>query len=201
MKVRHTIVIGLALFVLVAGVLVSQSLARPYTFHGSLIEPPLPAKDFTLRDQHGNLFRLSEQRGYIVLLFFGYTNCPDVCPATLAQYRQIKNALEEKASQVRFVFVTVDPERDTAAQLRKHLERFDATFVGLSGTRQELEKVWQDYGVFVAQNDPENSSGGYLVDHTARTYVIDSKGYLRLTYPFGTQSEVMRQDILHLLRE
>lgn len=200
MKVRYFVLVGIGLFIVVTGLLVSQSLARSYTFQGSLIDPPLPAKDFVLVDQHGQLFRLSEQRGHVVLLYFGYTYCPDVCPATLAQYRQIKIALGDKAEQVRFVFATVDPERDTPEQLRSYLERFDGSFIGLSGPRADLERVWKDYGIYVAKNEAEPSTG-YLVDHSARIYVVDTQGNLRLTYSFGTDSQPIVQDVLVLLRE
>lgn len=199
MRVRYFVLVGIGLFIIVTGLLIGQSLARSHTFQGSLIDPPLPAKDFVLVDQHGQLFRLSEQRGHVVLLYFGYTYCPDVCPATLAQYRQIKIALAGKAEQVRFVFVTVDPERDTPEQIRSYLERFDTSFIGLSGSRADLERVWKDYGIYVARNETE-SSAGYLVDHSARIYVVDTKGDLRLTYSFGTDSQPIVQDVLVLLR-
>jgi protein SCO1/2 len=200
MRVRYFVLVGIGLFLVVAGLLVSQSLARSYTFQGSLIDPPLQAEEIVLVDQHGQVFRLSEQRGHVVLLYFGYTYCPDVCPATLAQYRQIKIALGDKAEQVRFVFITVDPERDTPEQIRSYLERFDASFIGLSGPKADLERVWKDYGIYVRKNETESSTG-YLVDHSARIYLVDPQGNLRLTYSFGTDSQPIVQDVLHLLRE
>ncbi|MEK6574172.1 MAG: SCO family protein, partial [Chloroflexota bacterium] len=124
--------------------------ARPYTFHGSLIDPPVPAVDFTLTDQTGQPFRLSEQAGNVVLLFFGYTSCPDVCPATLTQFKRIRTEMGKEADRVRFVLVTVDPQRDTAERLRQYLTGFDSSFVGLTGTWLDLDQVYRSYGVYQA---------------------------------------------------
>jgi protein SCO1/2 len=189
------VVFGLAL-VLVAWFVQDQS----YTYQGVLIDPPATAADFELVDQHGQPFRLSEQRGSVVLIFFGYTNCPDVCPVTLSEYKRIKENLGEQAGRVRFVFITVDPERDTRERMQFYLENFDPDFIGLSGERQDLEPVWQAYGVYQERKDV-GSAAGYLVDHTARTYLIDAQGNWRLNYPFGMETEKISADIRHLLQE
>jgi protein SCO1 len=175
-----------------------QFIQRPYTFRGSLIDPPVPAADFELTDQNGQIFRLNDQTGKIVLLFFGYTHCPDVCPLTLSHFKQIKTDLGQKADQVRFVFVTVDPERDTADLLRQYLLNFDPEIVGLTDSRQSLESVWKNYGVYQAKQEV-GSASGYLVDHTARTYLIDRQGNWRLTYPFEMGKDDILQDVLYLL--
>ena len=175
-------------------------LASPYTYQGSLIDPPVPAADFQLPDQNGNLFRLSEQKGEVVLIFFGYTHCPDVCPITMSVYRQVKNQLGDKAKDVRFVFITVDPERDTAEVLKQYMANFDPTFIGLTTDRSELEPVWKSYGVYQEQVDSA-SAGGYSVDHSATMYAIDTRGNWRLTYPFGIENSKITEDVLHLLME
>jgi protein SCO1/2 len=189
------IVIGVALM-LVGWQIVQQS----YRYQGSLIENPQPAPDFELTDQRGNSFPLSEQRGRLVLMFFGYTNCPDVCPLTLAEYREIKSQLGEQASQVEFVFITVDPERDTPARMNDYVSSFDPTFVGLSGEMADLEKVWSDYWVYRAKVET-GSASGYAMDHTARMYLVDANGNLRLTYPYGFEVEKIVSDLRHMLRE
>src|SRR5512135_226101 len=104
-----------------------------YRFHGSVIDPPVRAADFSLIDQNGASYRLSDQKGKTVLLFFGYTHCPDECPGTLAQFKQIKQLLGKKADQVEFAMITVDPERDTVGQLRNYVPGFDPSFIGLTG--------------------------------------------------------------------
>ena len=177
-----------------------KAMSAPYAFQGSLIDPPVPAADFTLTDQYNHPFQLSQQRGKVVLIFFGYTNCPDVCPLTLSEFKQVKTQLGEQAGKVEFVFVTVDPERDTQEVLRKHLANFDESFIGLTGSRSELEKVWHDYGVYQAQQDT-GSAGGNAVDHTGTIYAIDEKGNWRLTYSFGMEASKLIDDVQHLVSE
>jgi protein SCO1/2 len=174
--------------------------AQPYAYQGSLIDPPVPAAEIENPDQYGNPFRLSEQRGKVVLLAFGYTNCPDVCPTTLAQFKQIKERLGDRAEQIRFVFVTVDPERDTQERVRLYLDNFDPSFVGLSGDRSDLETIWQDYFVYQAKQDT-GSAAGYVVDHTSRVYAIDKEGNLRMTYPFEAEQGAILDDVRHLIQE
>lgn len=192
---------GLALF---AAVLVALGglgiLLQPYSFRGSLIDPPVLATDFTLVDQHNQPFRLSEQRGNVVVMAFGYTYCPDVCPATLAEFKQIRRLLGRQADQVRFVFITVDPERDTPARLGEYMQAFDSSFLGLSGDMAELERAWQGFGVY-HEKQFLDSAAGYLVDHTARIYVVDVHGNLRLTFSFGTVTQDMFEDIQYLAGE
>lgn len=177
-----------------------QMVNRPYTYRGSLIDPPVEAADFELVDQHKESFRLSEQKGKVVLVFFGYTNCPDVCPVTLSDYIQLKRNLGEDADKVEFVFITVDPERDTPERLAAYISNFDSDFTALSGTRTELEPVWQSYGVYQEKQDV-GSAAGYLVNHTARTYAIDKNGNWRLTYPFEMDRGVILDDVRHLIGE
>lgn len=194
-------IVGLGVVIgLLVMFVVWQVTAQNYTYQGSLIDPPVEAAEFELTDHNGDLFRLSDQRGKVVLIFFGYTHCPDVCPVTLSEFRQIKSKLGDQSEKVEYVFITVDPERDTWESLGAYLENFDPTFIGLSGTREELQQVWQDYGVYQAKQE-SGSSAGYLVDHTARVYAIDINGNWRLTYPFGMEPEKIYQDVRHLIKE
>ena len=186
---------------LVAVLLVGfQFMQRPHTYRGSLIDPPVPAADFELTDQNGQKFRLSDQDGEIILLFFGYSNCPDVCPLTMSEYKQMKEMLGEQADQVRFVFVTVDPERDTQARLSEYVNAFDPEIIGLTGSRTELEPVWKSYGVYQAKQET-GSAAGYTVDHTSRTYLIDQDGNWQLTYPFEMEKEDILSDVRYLLSQ
>lgn len=187
--------------VLVAALLVGFQLSRrPYTYRGSTIDPPVPAADFELSNQHGQKFRLSEQRGEIVLLFFGYSNCPDVCPLTMSNFKSIKEELGDQADKVRFIFVTVDPERDTKERLLEYVKVFDPEIVALTGSRAELEPVWKSYGVYQAKQDT-SSAAGDSVDHTARTYLIDQEGNWRLTYPFEMEKADIISDVRHLINK
>jgi protein SCO1/2 len=191
--------IGILLGLLLTIVAWFASEAR-YAYNGVLIDPPARAENFELTDQSNRSFRLSEQKGKVVLIFFGYTNCPDVCPITLNEFKNIKGLLESKASEVEFVMVTVDPERDTADRLRLYLERIDPEFTGLTGNLTALESVWKSFGVFRERQEVEGSLG-YLMDHTARIYVIDTNGDWRLNYPFGMDASQIVADLVHLLRE
>ena len=134
------------------------------------------------------------------MLFFGYTSCPDVCPTTMAE---LKTALDEvgddQAKDVRVVFVTVDPERDTPERVQEYANHFDQDFIGLSGTESELTEVWNEYGVF-RQIVEGTSAAGYLVDHTARVTLIDQEGNLRVSYGFDTPIEDIVHDLKLLLR-
>jgi protein SCO1/2 len=175
-------------------------LARSYTYQGSLINPPVPAADFTLTDQQGQPFRLSDQKDKVVLVFFGFTNCEDVCPITMAQFKQVKNDLGDLAKDVRFVFITVDPQRDDVEALRTYIGKFDPSFVGLTGDPANLAGVWKDYGVYV-NKDATDGQDNYIDEHTARIYAVDAKGNLRLTYLYGTETDALVEDISHLARE
>lgn len=193
----RVIQVGLGLLALI-GVVMAAVLLFPGTdtFHGTLYDPALPAPEIELARDNGTNFRLSEMRGNVVLLFFGYTSCPDVCPTTLSELRNANEELGKNADQVKVVFVTVDPERDTPEKIQKYVSIFNPDFIGLSGSTNELEPVWKDYGVYREIDTTTSSASGYLVTHSARVYVIDPDGNLRLSYSYGTPTE----DIVHDLK-
>lgn len=180
--------------VLAVGMLMGQK--KP-PLNGSLIQPASDAADFQLTDQNGKAYRLSAQRGKLILLFFGYTHCPDVCPMTLAQFRDIKASLNEQAKNVEFVFVTVDPEQDLLSRMKEYVDAFDPQFIGLMGSQSELEQVWKDYGVYQEVNTDNTSNNS--VDHSTRIYLIDRQGKLLLTYPSGFETHQIVQDVRFLL--
>ncbi|MFN3741044.1 MAG: SCO family protein [Anaerolineales bacterium] len=166
---------------------------------GAVYDPPLPAADFALVQADGKPFRLSEQRGKIVLLFFGYTSCPDVCPTTLAELSQAMRKLgEQERARVVVVFISVDPARDTPKRAQEYAQRFFPSFLGLSGTEAELQPIWSAYGVY-REVQSSDSAVGYLIAHSARLYLIDPQGNLRLTFPFGTPAEDIAYDLKILL--
>lgn len=173
---------------------------QPDSFRGTEMPPGLKAPEFQLIDQRGRLFRLSSQRGAVVLLFFGYTFCPDVCPLTLSHWKKVADLLGTSASDVRFVYITVDPERDKPAQLAAHLSVFNNDFIGLTGKDQDLGPVYEGYGVIHEKVQIAESSTGYLVNHTARTNLVDQNGDWRLTFAYGTAPEIIAHDIQLLLK-
>ena len=135
----------------------------------------------------------------IVLMFFGYPSCPDVCPTTLAEAKRILDGLGEDADQVTFLFITVDPERDTTEVLATYVTAFHPNIVGLTGSPDELDGVRQAYGIIAEKEVLDESATGYIVNHTARVFLVDAEGRLRLSYRFGTPPDDILQDIRHLL--
>lgn len=174
--------------------------ARPYTLHGSEINPAVPAPSIHLTRADGSPFDLDALQGRIGLIFFGYTSCPDICPTTLADMKRIKAGLGTQAEKAEFIFISVDPLRDTPERIQDYVSGFDPAFIGLSGNEEQLEPVWRAYGVY-RQIQEGATALGYLVDHSTRSYLIDSSGSLRLTYAYGTPVEDIVRDIRYLLKE
>jgi protein SCO1 len=200
---RKILFVGLGSFLLIGIVTVGVLLfGKPAKFRGTTyVEPYPPASDFELARADGSSFQLSEMRGDIVLLFFGYTSCPDVCPTTLAELNQALGRLnEEDMNKVRVIFVTVDPERDTPERTQTYVDHFNTSFIGLSGTEDELSKVWEDYGVYREIVDG-SSAAGYIVNHTARVTLIDGDGNLRVSFGFDTPVDDIVYDLNLILKE
>ncbi len=180
-------------------VLLLQFQQENVKLRGIVYDPPLIATDFSLIREDGTVFRLSEQRGKLILLFFGYTFCPDVCPTTLYDVRQAMDKLKEaERKHVEVVFVTVDPERDTPQRIQEYVRHFSPDFIGLSGSEETLKPIWQAYHV-TRIIEKTSSAAGYLVNHSAYLYLIDPEGYLRVIFPFGTSPDDIAYDIRHLL--
>ena len=179
-----------------------QAFADQQVFYGSAIGTPAPpAMEFELQRPDGASFRLEDQRGKVVLIFFGYTNCQDVCPATLGKYQQIAAGLGEDASEVAFVFITVDPDRDTSEAIGAYMNHFNPDFVGLSGPLEELQRVWVGYGAGTPVHEEVDGEIGYEVSHSTRVWVIDKQGNLRITFPFEMTASDMAHDVDLLLAE
>ncbi|MBS0326507.1 MAG: SCO family protein [Proteobacteria bacterium] len=154
--------------------------------------------DFALQDPQGRTRTLEDFRGKVVVMFFGYTNCPDVCPATLASLAQAMKELGSRADRVQVLFVTVDPARDTPALLAKYVPAFDPRFVGLRGDDAATAKVAKEFRVLY-NKVPGATPGSYTVDHSAGSYVFDPKGRLRLYVANGQGPDVFAHDIGLLL--
>ncbi len=174
-------------------------LTRPPVLHGTVIEPAKPMPDFTLQSVNGPV-SLSEFRGKVVVLYFGYTSCPDVCPTTLANLRRAVNGLGEKADDVQVIFVAVDWQKDTPERAASYLNAFHPDFVGLSGTQAQIDAVTKDFGIFYQINPPDEN-GYYTVDHTATTLVLNREGALMLTWPYGLTADEFLEDLKVLARK
>lgn len=169
-------------------------------FDGStVIDPPREMPDFTLTDQGGDPLSLSDLRGKPVLLAFGYTNCPDVCPLTLNEFRNIKEDLGDQGDDVTFMFVSVDGQRDTPDMLKRYFAvRGIDDFVGLTGEEADLRRIGVSYGLYFEYGEPDEN-GYYLVDHTASSFLLDANGNWIMSYAFGTDRSVITEDLLELL--
>lgn len=167
------------------------------SWHGSPYPQPKPAPDLPLTDTANRPFRLADLQGRPVLVFFGYTNCPDVCPPTLKKTADAIASLGDQADQVAFVFVTVDPARDTPEAIRAYLDLFNPAFIGLWGPPEVVEPVARAYGVAMLQVPPEEGAddSAYLVTHTSRVFLIDAQGVLVTNYPFETPKEDIAADL------
>ncbi|MDD3884937.1 MAG: SCO family protein [Gallionella sp.] len=168
----------------------------PSPFHASEVGSKLAQADFELRDPAGNARSLADFRGKVVVLFFGYVHCPDVCPTTLADLAQVMRLLGPQADKVQVLFVTVDPERDTPALLAEYVPAFHPSFLGLYGTPQETADVAKGFEI-VYQKQP--TASGYNVDHSAGSYLVDPAGRVRLLAPYAQRAEWLAADIRLLL--
>ena len=137
------------------------------------------ARDFSLTDHHGKKVTLADYRGKVVTVFFGFTQCPDVCPTALAEMREVVAKLGPDGAKLQVLFITIDPERDTQALLSQYVPAFHPDFVGLFGDAQTTARVAKDFKVFY-QKVPGKTPGSYTMDHSAGTYVFDPQGKLRL---------------------
>ena len=157
------------------------------------------AKGLTLTDQNGQSRSLSDFKGKVVVLFFGYTQCPDVCPTSRTELVEVKRLLGADASKLQGVFVTVDPARDTAELLKAYVSNFDPTFVAFTPTPEQLAVVAKDYKIYYKRVEGKTPTS-YTVDHSAGSYVYDTQGNLRLYSRYGAGPQVLAQDIQTLLK-
>jgi protein SCO1/2 len=196
------LIAGAGLFVVAAPNVVPDSVRfwkdDEYVYNGGFYDPPREAHELiNAVDQNGDPFTFSQFEGKVILVYFGYINCPDACPATLAEWREVKAELGEDADDVVFVMVTVDPERDTTDRLKGWLEFWDPAFYGVRMSPEDTETFTQQWGLSVTKEE-STSASGYLVTHDVSTYVIGSDGQLHLTYPLGFDPFDMADDIRHV---
>ncbi|MDX1413623.1 MAG: SCO family protein [Candidatus Promineifilaceae bacterium] len=194
------LIIGTAALVLglAAGWLIIKMLLGSYTYHGTVIQSPEPANNFTLTGKDGKPVSLSDFQGKVVLIYFGYTFCPDVCPATMVELANAVEHLGGEAAQTQVIMVSVDPARDTKEVLNEYVTHFNPSFVGLTGSEDEIAAAATPLGIFYEKHEGTAASG-YLIDHTASVIAIDPDGYLRLIYPFNTPGSAIAEDVLHLM--
>lgn len=222
---RNPLLALLALLAVVMASVAAFALSRstPPTFHGTDLGPGNPAHDFTLEAADRGRVALSEFRGRAVLMFFGYTHCPDVCPLTMGKLRLALERVGASAGDVQVILVTVDPELDTPERLRDYVRTFDPGFIGLTGSREQLEGITRAYGVYAggpqpvpagdpaADQDAGADHDGHadhashqppprLIEHTSHLFGIDRRGNFRLLWGGDATAEEIAGDVRQLLR-
>ena len=183
---------------MVAATLAACSLEKP-AFKGVDITGADYAKDFSLTDQHGQVRTIPDFAGKVVVVFFGYTQCPDVCPTTLQELLEVQRMLGADGAKVQPVFITVDPERDTAQLLQSYMANFDPSFVALRPTPEQLQPLLKDFKIYAKKVEGKTATS-YTMDHSAQSYVYDTKGRLRLYNRYGTGPQALADDIKLLLQ-
>jgi protein SCO1 len=189
---KRVLWVGISSIAAVALMAAAWLITNKPSLQGAVINPPLPAAEIRLQDANSQNFTLSSLRGKVVLLYFGYTNCPDECPLTMAHLKLAVDQLGTDASDVRVAMITTDPKRDNAQALKTFMGKFSPDFIGLLGTQEQLAKVWKDYGVTVEDNGETHS---YFI------YVIDRAGNWRETFMPDSLPADVAADVRLLLAE
>jgi protein SCO1/2 len=171
-----------------------------YAWNGTAYGSPRPVEPFTLTDTTGTPLSLDDLQGKPVLLYFGYTYCPDFCPATLTDFQRVKEQLGDRGDDIAYVMVTVDPARDTPERLKEYLDFFDPAFIGLTGSEDEIMNARREFGVSSGAESATPASGDdYLVSHSTQTYLLNQQGELVLEYAWGTDPAKISEDLEHML--
>jgi len=204
---KKTLIVGALVIPLVA---LGVSLGNRFAFRQSpraeqglrsgTFDPPREAPAFTLDGSNGRKLSLRDHLGKVVIVEFGYTYCQEVCPVTLAHLTEVYRKLGNAARDVQLIYVTVDPARDNPQRLREHLAAYNPSFLGATGTPDELDAVQKGYGVVAKQVVSPNPALGYAVDHSSSLYLVDRQGKLRGLAPFGTPVDDLVHDVEFLLK-
>ena len=170
------------------------------TFKGVDLTGAEYARTLNLPDQNGQPRTLGDFKGKVLVVFFGYTQCPDVCPTTMAELAQVKKSLGPDGERVQGIFVTVDPERDTPDLLKAYLAGFDPSFVALRGSEEQTKAAAKEFKVYYAKV-PGKAEGSYTMDHTAASFIFDTQGRVRVFSRYGAGAQALADDIKILLNE
>ncbi|GAA4423950.1 SCO family protein [Acidovorax lacteus] len=190
---------GAAALVAAAGMLAACG-EKKAEFRGIDITGADYAKDFPLTDHNGQRRTIADFRGKVVVVFFGFTQCPDVCPTSMLELAEVKRQLGAEGDRLQGIFITVDPERDTPQVLKEYMGNFDPSFLALRGEPEQLAAVAKDFKIYYKKVDGKTPTS-YTMDHSAGSYVYDPSGRLRVYHRYGTGVQVLGEDVRTLLRE
>lgn len=170
------------------------------TFQGVDVTGAEYARDLPLTDHNGQPRHLRDFAGKVVVVFFGYTQCPDVCPTSMSELAEVKRALGDQGGKLQGIFVTVDPERDTPEVLKAYMANFDPSFLALTGTPEQLAAVAKDFKIYYKRVEGQTPTS-YTMDHSAGSYVYDTAGRLRVYHRYGSGAQALASDVRALLNE
>ena len=176
--------------------LFSCSKAPDLKFNGSDITEARLNSYFELTSHLGESTKIQDFEGKVVAIFFGFTYCPDICPTTMYELKAIKDALGSDGDKLQVIFVSLDPERDTIELMKKYVPSFDSSFIGLTGSADNIKKIASQYKIFYQKVGEEKD---YTIDHSSAIYLIDKKGNIRVRHPFGSSQEMIINDIQSLI--
>jgi len=169
--------------------------ARKYPDYVRVLDPAVELQDFTFPASTGEDLSLSDLQGKWLLMFFGYTHCPDFCPLTLLDFVRVKENLGAGAEMVDFVYISIDGLRDTPDVMHEHLAHFDSSFIGMTGDDDTLRLIQSDYGLYYKREVTEGLGAAYVVDHSTRSYLVDPDGVLRASFAYSTDPDVTAEVI------
>ena len=195
---RRVLVAGAFAGLLLAGCDRLGSAAGAPSFHATDITGAEFARRLELPDVDGKMRTLADWKGKVTVVFFGYTQCPDVCPTTMAELSQIRKSLGAEGDRIETVFVTIDPERDTPEVLKAYVGNFGPGFTALRGSAEQTAAAAKEFKVFYAKA-PGRTPGSYTMDHTAGSYIFDAAGKIRLFTRYGSGAESLKHDLQLLL--
>ena len=178
--------------------LISCQNSQNQSFVGTDISSVPIDTTFKLKDFNGRIRTLEDFKGKVVVIFFGFTHCPDICPTTLTDLKKTMALLKDKASDVQVIFITLDPARDTEDVLKKFIPTFDSSFLGLTGSESDINKVISQFKIFY-QKVNDGSKSGYTIDHSAGLYVLDKNGNIKLHTSHGQKPEDLASDLAKLI--
>lgn len=189
-----------ALGIGMAGVLAGCSRETKASFQGVDVTGAEYARDFNLPDARGQQRSLKDFAGKVVVVFFGYTQCPDVCPTSLQELAEVKQLLGAEGERLQGIFVTLDPERDQPEMLKAYMESFDPSFIALRGTPEQTAAIAKDFKIFYKKVEGPTPQS-YTLDHSAGSYVYDTQGRLRVYERYGSGPQLLAADVRTLLGE
>lgn len=192
---RHALALAVA-----AAAMLLPACVDSTTYNGLELVPPSQAPELRLTSANGELFDLAEQEGKVVLLFFGFTNCPDICPTTLADWSRAYDELGNRADRVEWVFITVDPERDTPEIADRYAKNFNPNFIGLSPDSAGLAAIGRRFQVNFWREPLDDEGSQYAMAHSAQSFLVDRNGMVRLLYPHGFAASELAEDLRKLAR-